>query len=178
MQASSEAYKADPDFGLAAAGAIDARASRCSRFGDDAALSRGAACRGRRGAGDRCAGDAASRAPIHIAAYPAYFGKENELVGAVVMAWDLSIHRAAIIGQQMVNGLIALGIAVVGMALLAAFLMRRVTRPLRKLTKASTALAEGDLEVEIEGADRGDELGDMARAVEVFRENSRQGPRR
>ena len=34
------------------------------------------------------------------------------------------------------------------------------------------ALAEGDLEVEVKGADRADEIGEMARAVEVFRENA------
>ena len=33
------------------------------------------------------------------------------------------------------------------------------------------ALAEGDLDVEVRGAERTDEIGDMARAVEVFREN-------
>jgi methyl-accepting chemotaxis protein len=42
------------------------------------------------------------------------------------------------------------------------------------LTNVSTALSEGNLEIAIEGANRGDELGDMARAVEVFRSNSHQ----
>ena len=32
-------------------------------------------------------------------------------------------------------------------------------------------MAEGNLEVEVKGAERGDEVGAMARSVEVFREN-------
>jgi methyl-accepting chemotaxis protein len=111
---------------------------------------------------------------FHLAAYPAYFGKENELIGSVVMVWDLSIHRAEIIGQQIVNGLIALAIAAAGMVALALLLMARVTRPLQNLTQVSKALAEGNLGVEIKGAARQDELGELARAVEVFRANSQK----
>jgi methyl-accepting chemotaxis protein len=171
VQQSFEAYREDPDFGLAAAGAIDATGKPVLEFGDDASLvAAGVAVANEALAGDSLATQ--MQGPYHIAAYPAHFGKENELVGAVVMVWDLSIHRAAIIGQQVVNGLIALAIAAVGMAALGAILMLRVTRPLRNLTEASTALAEGDLDIEIKGAARQDELGDLARAVEVFRANS------
>ena len=54
----------------------------------------------------RCVGGSYERVEgtIHYAAYPAIFGKENAVVGAVVMAWDLSIHRAEIIGLQLRNG--------------------------------------------------------------------------
>src|SRR5690606_16267308 len=93
-------------------------------------------------------------------------------VGAVVMTWDLSIYRGPIIAGQLTNGLIALAIAAAAIAALALFLVRYVTGPMRVLTKASTALAEGELEVEVAGGARQDELGDMARAVEVFRTNS------
>jgi methyl-accepting chemotaxis protein len=166
-------YQADPEFGLAAAGAIDAQGQPILEFGADPALSGKAIEIAKE---SLSANELVSRVDgtIHYAAYPAIYGKENAVVGAVVMAWDLSIHRAEIIGLQLRNGLIAIGIAVVGMALLAWLLMARVTRPIRKLTLVSTALSEGNLDVAIEGATRGDELGDMARAVEVFRANSYQ----
>ncbi|MDP1730756.1 MAG: hypothetical protein Q8L54_06160 [Devosia sp.] len=51
--------------------------------------------------------------PHLAAAQPTYFGKENEVAGAVVTTWDLSIHRAAIISQQLANGLTARGDAAV-----------------------------------------------------------------
>jgi len=47
-----------------------------------------------------------------------------------------------------------------------------VTRPITGLTRGMKALAEGDLSVAIKGQSKRDELGAMARAVEVFRENA------
>jgi methyl-accepting chemotaxis protein len=173
VEESFTAYQADPDFGLAAAGAVDAQGQPILQFGPDPALSGKAITI----AGEALAANALVSqvdGTIHYAAYPAVYGKENAVVGAVVMAWDLSIHRDEIIALQVRNGLIALAIAALGMGLLAWLLMARVTRPIRKLTHVSTALSEGNLEVAIDGAGRGDELGDMARAVEVFRANSYQ----
>jgi methyl-accepting chemotaxis protein len=47
-----------------------------------------------------------------------------------------------------------------------------VTRPLARQTQIMTRLANGDLTAEVEGRDRKDELGGMARAVEVFKTNA------
>jgi len=59
-------------------------------------------------------------------------------------------------------------------ALVIAFLLTRsfVTRPLRGMARAMTLMAEGDLGVPVRGSDRGDEIGAMARAVAVFRNNA------
>jgi methyl-accepting chemotaxis protein len=46
---------------------------------------------------------------------------------------------------------------------------RLLSRPLRGLTASMRQLAEGDIAVRITGLGRSDEIGDMARAVEVFR---------
>lgn len=46
----------------------------------------------------------------------------------------------------------------------------RVVRPIQSLTDTMSRLAGGDLEVVIPSADRRDEIGQMARAVEVFRD--------
>jgi methyl-accepting chemotaxis protein len=50
--------------------------------------------------------------------------------------------------------------------------VRRVTKPLASVTDALTAIAEGRSDVEIACDDRGDEIGDMARTVAVFRSNA------
>jgi len=164
-------YKSDPDFGLAAAGAVNAMGESILRFGDDQGLiDQGIALANEAIKTDSLA--TLNSGDFHLAAYPAHFGKENELVGAVVMGWDLSIHRATIISQQVVNGLIGLGIAAAGMVALAVLLTLYVTRPLQSLTQVSTRLAKGELDASIRGAQRKDELGDLARAVEVFRDNS------
>ncbi|AYM56570.1 methyl-accepting chemotaxis protein [Agrobacterium fabrum] len=51
-----------------------------------------------------------------------------------------------------------------------AVIVGRVTRPISRLTNAMMALSGGNLAIDIAGAKRGDEIGEMARAVEIFRE--------
>jgi methyl-accepting chemotaxis protein len=48
-------------------------------------------------------------------------------------------------------------------------LVRRVTRPLRTVAETLTVLAEGRTDVEVRHADRHDELGAIARTVNVFK---------
>jgi len=51
-----------------------------------------------------------------------------------------------------------------------AVIVRRVTRPICRLSQTMMGLASGDLSIDVPGAGRGDEIGEMARAVETFRE--------
>jgi len=53
----------------------------------------------------------------------------------------------------------------------AIFGARSVARPIAQITKRMTSLAEGDLASDIPFATRSDEIGDMAKAVAVFRDN-------
>ncbi len=65
----------------------------------------------------------------------------------------------------------ALALAV-ALGLLGALLMRQVSRPVTRMTAAMTALSHGRLDVEIPGVDRRDELGAMAGALAVFKDNA------
>ena len=56
-------------------------------------------------------------------------------------------------------------------AAVAVAIRRRVVRPLVRLAETMEGLARGDLAVEVPGTDGGDEVGAMARAVEVFKQN-------
>ena len=49
---------------------------------------------------------------------------------------------------------------------------RGITRPILGMTSAMGDLADGELETEVPGRERGDEIGDMAAAVEVFKQNA------
>ncbi|MGV8853644.1 MAG: methyl-accepting chemotaxis protein [Devosia sp.] len=51
---------------------------------------------------------------------------------------------------------------------------RTVTRPISRLTKAMSDIAQDRLDQAVPGLERADELGDMAEAVEVFRNNGLQ----
>ena len=48
---------------------------------------------------------------------------------------------------------------------------RSLTTPIARITQNMKSLAEGDLDTEIAGANRKDEIGEMAQAVEVFKQN-------
>ena len=48
----------------------------------------------------------------------------------------------------------------------------QISRPLAFMTGEMTKLANGDLNIEIEGADRADEVGGLARSLQVFKENA------
>ena len=79
------------------------------------------------------------------------------------------------------NVIIWIGAATGGAFLLsliaAALAMRSVTRPLLSLTEAMRGLADGDNDVEIPGTGAGDEIGEMARTVEVFKTNAIENAR-
>ena len=55
--------------------------------------------------------------------------------------------------------------------LFAYFLARSVTKPILHMTGSMSKLAAGDAETEIQGVGRRDEIGTMAEAVQVFRDN-------
>ena len=48
----------------------------------------------------------------------------------------------------------------------------RITRPIRAITMTMQRIADGDATVEIPGTKRLDEIGEMAAAVEIFKENA------
>lgn len=68
---------------------------------------------------------------------------------------------------------IVIGLCVAGgllMIALSGFMAMTIVRPIKILVEAMAALAGGKLEASEIGAGRGDEVGEMARAVEVFRQ--------
>jgi methyl-accepting chemotaxis protein len=79
---------------------------------------------------------------------------------------ELSLARAERAKLVMaILGLVALATMLAG----AVYLVRRVVRPLSDMTQTMQALAAGKTGLRIHGAERQDEIGDMARAVDVFR---------
>ena len=59
-------------------------------------------------------------------------------------------------------------------AILGWLFSRSITAPLSRLTDGMGELAEGNLDVEIAGRGKRDEIGDIAKALEVFRASARQ----
>ncbi len=80
---------------------------------------------------------------------------------------DARLHR--IISTLAIGGVIATIFAVLGVRVL---LSRVITRPIGNMTQRMGQLAGGDTSVEVPSLERKDEMGDIARAVQVFKENT------
>ncbi len=65
-----------------------------------------------------------------------------------------------------------LGGAVAVSVLIALVLARRTSRTLNRITEAMQAIADGTLETEVAGADRPDEVGQIAKALAVFKQQA------
>src|SRR5690606_15772782 len=72
---------------------------------------------------------------------------------------------------DVINGLLALTAAVM-LGALFYLIVLRIVRPVRRMTAAMNALAAGDTEVAVPEVGRRDEIGEMAKAVQVFKENA------
>ncbi len=71
------------------------------------------------------------------------------------------------------NIILSLIILILG-AVIGFFTARLIARPIVAITKAMTRLAKNDLNVDVTGTERKDEIGRMAKAVEVFKVNAIQ----
>ncbi len=90
---------------------------------------------------------------------------------AVVAEQEKSEALAPLTGIR--NGMLLAAVALLSLAAVAGFLFARsITRPMSRLTATMDDLAQGNLEVEVKGTERSDELGQMARSVLVFKENA------
>jgi methyl-accepting chemotaxis protein len=102
-----------------------------------------------------------------VAAAPIPFlGTTWYVVAEQAAAESLAAVRQMATGMSM-GTLIVLAAACVVAVLFA----RSITKPISRLTQVMKTLAEGQYDVEVPGTKRTNELGEMARAVEVFREN-------
>src|SRR5665647_1486334 len=109
----------------------------------------------------------------------AFFVESQRGLGAIVEVRDAFYDNAeqilgAAYSSARLSFLIALaGLAAVSIASAAMVVMvrRRVCRPIVELTASMSRLAGGDVSSEIPGTERSDEIGAMAAAVGVFKDN-------
>ena len=100
--------------------------------------------------------------------YVAGFAPWNWVIGTGVYIDDLnaqtwaSTQRSLLAAGLMLLLTIAVSIVVAG----------SITKPLRRMTVAMNDLASGKLDVEVPGIGRSDEVGEMAKAVEIFKSNA------
>ena len=73
---------------------------------------------------------------------------------------------------SMRNRMVMIGLGLLALiSLIGVMVSRTITRPITSLVSEMSLLAEGDTSVALAGAARGDEIGEMAQAVQVFKDN-------
>lgn len=103
------------------------------------------------------------------AAFPTVFGDGDAISGVVVTTWsDASqLARLEVLQQKALSmGLLVMIIAV---ALSGYFLRTQMSRPLVRLTAAMSEIEKANYDLEVPYANRGDEVGQMARRLDTFR---------
>ncbi|MDB5589394.1 MAG: hypothetical protein JWP26_4364 [Devosia sp.] len=106
----------------------------------------------------------------YFGAYQPMVKMSGEVMGAIYVGVPMASVNAA---ANAVVGLLVLVGAIVFVALGAlGFLMSRtITKPIPKLAKAMEQISAGDFATVVPYTQKGNEVGGMARTVEVFREN-------
>ena len=84
---------------------------------------------------------------------------------------------AEAIGQLKIIEWFLLGIGLLAAIVVTFFTSRSIVNPVGAMTGAMSRLAEGDKSVEVPAQERTDEIGEMAKAVQVFKENAAESER-
>jgi methyl-accepting chemotaxis protein len=83
----------------------------------------------------------------------------------------LQARIAGFRAAETISGVIALALFLVAVLYVLIVVQRGAVKPLRALTATMLRLADRDLSIDIDSRTRGDEVGSMARAVQVFKDN-------
>lgn len=112
---------------------------------------------------------------IHEDTYVTIIRAQEVVGGYISLALMESLNKAKQQFSELFNQYLA--ITIIGLIIFAitiTWLSRRVARPLEILTKATSALQQGDYDVEVSGTRREDEVGLLARSFDGMRKSIKQ----
>jgi methyl-accepting chemotaxis protein len=110
---------------------------------------------------------AGSEVPVPKLSYTIAFDAWHWVVGTGVYVDDIDARFAAI-ARKFFSIAMAIGLI---MAAFGYMLSRQITRPLARMTAALKGLAAGDRSLQVPETERRDEIGEMAKAAQVFKNN-------
>ena len=105
-----------------------------------------------------------------IVAVPSTSGAQSQMTGIVVLRWSIAGVMLDVQRQQMKAAAVALGLFVVLFGAAAWFLNHALRRPMQVFSAAVDGVAKADYDTVIPMADRKDEIGRMARSLDVMRD--------
>ena len=101
--------------------------------------------------------------------------KLSDLIEGAVQATAASGQSTAALARDVLIATFVF--ATVLLSMLIFFIVRQITVPLGEMRTAMATLADNDTSVEIPALDRGDEIGEMAKAVQIFKDNAIEAER-
>ncbi|WP_440982934.1 methyl-accepting chemotaxis protein [Shinella sumterensis] len=107
----------------------------------------------------------------YMTGYMPVTNKTGATVGILFVGVPMDVYDAQIYSLRDMM-LICGGLAMLGVGLLAYFVIKRTLQPLGKLTDAVKSLSDGNLDTPIPYATNTNEFGNIARALVIFRENA------
>ncbi|MFD2264784.1 methyl-accepting chemotaxis protein [Lacibacterium aquatile] len=96
----------------------------------------------------------------------------DELRGTLALAWSLDAQNRAVFQAGINAAAIAVGIGIALSILLFFVFGRMVSQPLKRLASAMRTLADGNSTIAVPEAERKDEIGAMAAALQIFKDNA------
>ena len=106
--------------------------------------------------------------PVHKQAYVAGFAPWGWVIGTGVYDDDL----AAMVRERAVTAVVIQIILQIALFLISMTVIRSIRKPVQNLIHAMSDLSDGDTDIVVPALGRQDEVGEMSRAVEVFRKKS------
>ncbi|MEP1537317.1 MAG: methyl-accepting chemotaxis protein [Paracoccaceae bacterium] len=102
-------------------------------------------------------------------ASPAMFGQESGAAGVVVTQWTAQHKLANMRSDEEMTLVMAAIVSIVALAGLVTFLWRSMSNPLVRIEASMGKISETDYESPVPYTKRGDEVGQMARRLDLFR---------
>jgi methyl-accepting chemotaxis protein len=106
-----------------------------------------------------------------MTAYYPIMNSAGKVIGILYVGIPMAQYET-MLSHAIQNMAIAAGIAALLVMMLTMLIVRRVTKPLRSVTASLTAIANGNADVGIDCEERMDEIGEIARTLAVFKNNS------
>src|SRR5438445_1196015 len=106
-----------------------------------------------------------------MTAYYPIANAAGKVIGVLYVGIPMAQYDA-MLAQAIQTMAIAAAVAALLVMILTMLIVRRVTKPLTSVTASLPAIAEGNSDVEIDCHERMDEIGEIARTVAVFKNNS------
>lgn len=107
-----------------------------------------------------------------VAAIPVFSGKNNDFVGTLAIAWSNQQIQDSIFAAELQIFYFAIAALIAVIALMIYTARSLIGKPLEEMNQVMSQLAKGNNQVEVPYLSRQDDIGLIAKAVLVFKENA------